>query len=304
MNQAFFQQLLVTEDGVASWEYQEPFALPLAVHEHGDSTMTTEGDSQLWRVEDSTDLGDTQAKARGEPGIRRYERRKPEHLGGPGFNLSGASLNSWPSSKDVHLAEREGFRQWPSCSTKVLVDELRCAIWELRWELCVTKPMRVGCHAVARLVRQRPAVEQCDDIAPHLPHGSYGEAATGAAPTTDECLSPAQRMGTNPKDWCPRFAPLSPRNSWLSNSPSHRHEDGAYTVDVATRQTVRARRVVEVTDVTLRDLLADADDPTPDDVTITVDGRRIDTPDKLRAFVAEFERDHPAFARARADEQR
>lgn len=34
-----------------------------------------------------------------------------------------------------------------------------------------------------------------------------------------------------------------------------------------------------------------ATDPTVDDVTILRDGRRLDTPEKVRAFVAEFDAD-------------
>lgn len=51
-----------------------------------------------------------------------------------------------------------------------------------------------------------------------------------------------------------------------------------YTDGMATRQAVQARRDLEVTNVSLRELLADADVPTSDDVTITADGRRIDAP--------------------------
>lgn len=38
---------------------------------------------------------------------------------------------------------------------------------------------------------------------------------------------------------------------------------------------------------------AGADDPTPDDVTILADGRRLDTPDKVRAFYAELRKPEP-----------
>lgn len=32
MNQAFFNRILVTEDGVSEWEYHQPFALLMAAH--------------------------------------------------------------------------------------------------------------------------------------------------------------------------------------------------------------------------------------------------------------------------------
>jgi len=40
-------------------------------------------------------------------------------------------------------------------------------------------------------------------------------------------------------------------------------------------------------------LLAVADEPTPDDVTILADGRRLDTPDKVRAFYTELCKPEP-----------
>lgn len=40
-------------------------------------------------------------------------------------------------------------------------------------------------------------------------------------------------------------------------------------------------------------LVADAGEPTPDDVTVLVDGRRLDTPDKVRAFYAAMRNAEP-----------
>jgi hypothetical protein len=36
MNQAFFTRVLVTEDGITGWEYNQPFALLMAAHAVGD----------------------------------------------------------------------------------------------------------------------------------------------------------------------------------------------------------------------------------------------------------------------------
>lgn len=40
-------------------------------------------------------------------------------------------------------------------------------------------------------------------------------------------------------------------------------------------------------------LVADAPEPTSDDVSVLVDGRRVDTPEKVRAFVAEMQQPEP-----------
>ena len=55
-----------------------------------------------------------------------------------------------------------------------------------------------------------------------------------------------------------------------------------------------------ITRIELRERFRDLPPPTPDDVSITLDGRRLDTPEKVRQFLlevaaireAEQERDH------------
>jgi hypothetical protein len=55
-----------------------------------------------------------------------------------------------------------------------------------------------------------------------------------------------------------------------------------------------------ITRIELRERFRDQPPPTPDDVSITLDGRRLDTPEKVRQFLlevaaireAERERDH------------
>ncbi|MGH9123683.1 MAG: hypothetical protein ACRDZ8_03015 [Acidimicrobiales bacterium] len=44
----------------------------------------------------------------------------------------------------------------------------------------------------------------------------------------------------------------------------------------------------------LAELVRDAPPPTPDDVSITADGRRLDTKDKVLAFLAEIEAERAA----------
>jgi hypothetical protein len=46
----------------------------------------------------------------------------------------------------------------------------------------------------------------------------------------------------------------------------------------------------------VNELFAAAGAPTPDDVSITLDGRRLDTKDKVLAFVAELEQERAAGA--------
>lgn len=41
------------------------------------------------------------------------------------------------------------------------------------------------------------------------------------------------------------------------------------------------------------ELMAGAAEPTPDDVSILSDGRRLDTPEKVRAFIAEMQKPEP-----------
>lgn len=41
---------------------------------------------------------------------------------------------------------------------------------------------------------------------------------------------------------------------------------------------------------------ADVREPTPDDVSILTDGRRLDTPAKVRAFIAEMQKPEPDVA--------
>jgi len=52
--------------------------------------------------------------------------------------------------------------------------------------------------------------------------------------------------------------------------------------------------VLRVDDV--NEFFADAGGPTPDDVSITLDGRRLDTKDKVLAFIAELEQERAAGA--------
>ncbi len=89
MNQAFFKRVLVTEDGVVGWEYSEPFATLMEAHGAPLARPAAQPDSA------------PKAKA---PRRRGYERKRPDRWAGA---LELAFFGA--SSKDTHLAEREGF---------------------------------------------------------------------------------------------------------------------------------------------------------------------------------------------------
>lgn len=61
---------------------------------------------------------------------------------------------------------------------------------------------------------------------------------------------------------------------------------GAYTVSMAQPMRTYSREEFNARH-------ADAGEPTPDDVSILADGRRLDTPDKVRAFYAEMRKSEP-----------
>jgi site-specific DNA recombinase len=92
MNQAFFKRVLVTEDGVVGWEYQEPFSTLMSAHSptpHVAATLLIEHeDDQSGQAEDH------------HHSLGLYQRRRPGTLT-RAFCRSG--------SKAEHLAEREGF---------------------------------------------------------------------------------------------------------------------------------------------------------------------------------------------------
>ena len=99
MNQAFFQRVLVTEDGVVKWEYQEPFATLMELH--GAPTVS----SPELTTEANTDPGETtEGSAHAHRRTRGYERKRPDRGAGA---LATAFLGV--SSKETHLAEGVGF---------------------------------------------------------------------------------------------------------------------------------------------------------------------------------------------------
>ena len=97
MNQAFWKQVWVTEDGVVAWEFNEPFATLLRAHKVPEPILVEEYEpSEV----------DNQYEADREPGT--YYRRSPGRW-------AGASIV--PCSKENTLAERVGFEPTVTCAT-------------------------------------------------------------------------------------------------------------------------------------------------------------------------------------------
>ena len=105
MNQAIFSRILVTENGITAWEYNQPFALLMAAH----------GAAQPIQSETSTATSDEANQL-----IERRRRRRPraEALV---HNREGPSTlaQAFPShvSKETHLAEEVGFEPTVSFPT-------------------------------------------------------------------------------------------------------------------------------------------------------------------------------------------
>jgi site-specific DNA recombinase len=100
MNQAFFNRVLVTEEGVVGWEYNEPFAALMETHAGPHGTLPAPGTSS-----DKPPTTDAAPQR-----LWSYERRGPGLAAGA---LSGACFVS--GSKETHLAEGVGFEPTEGC---------------------------------------------------------------------------------------------------------------------------------------------------------------------------------------------
>ena len=106
MNQAFFSRILVTEEGVVGWEYQQPFDVLMRIHPPlpwvvGKPQGLTETGAQAalrWSL--------TSIVAREQVGASRRHRR-PLNASSPSWWARAGFVGL--SSKDEHLAERVGF---------------------------------------------------------------------------------------------------------------------------------------------------------------------------------------------------
>ncbi len=106
MNQAFFSQIMVTEEGVVGWEYQQPFDVLMRIHPPLPGVVGT-----------SQGLSETGAEAALRWSLTGVVGTEPTAIGGRQHRPTKANSPSWwaragfvgLSSKDEHLAEREGF---------------------------------------------------------------------------------------------------------------------------------------------------------------------------------------------------
>jgi site-specific DNA recombinase len=97
MNQAFFKRVLVTEEGVVDWEYNQPFATLMQAH----GAPTTKAIVVTDPIAASATAG---KKTRG------YERRSPGQL-----TRAFSATFSCASLKQTHLAEGVGFEPTEGC---------------------------------------------------------------------------------------------------------------------------------------------------------------------------------------------
>ena len=125
INQAFFKRILLTEDGVVAYEFNEPFAVLMAAH-------GATGGRGLHRVDSSPSDG---LSGETNPGPytgrsvatrnRVYKRTSPSLL---------ARAYSVPSLKATHLAERVGFEPTDRITTvNALAGRPIRPLWHLSW---------------------------------------------------------------------------------------------------------------------------------------------------------------------------
>ena len=91
INQAFFSKILVTEEGVVGWEYNQPFALLMAAHGAPDTTHVLKPASPT-----------SGSKAR-TVGLNRrpYQRKRPSLLA-RAFCVPSLKDNTWRKGWDLN----------------------------------------------------------------------------------------------------------------------------------------------------------------------------------------------------------
>jgi site-specific DNA recombinase len=104
INQAFFSRILVTEDGVVGWEYNEPFALLMAAHGattgRGLQIVTTNSADRTAPVSGTTVATHRASKPHSHRG--GYERTSPSLLA-RAYSLSSLKATSpWRRGWDLN----------------------------------------------------------------------------------------------------------------------------------------------------------------------------------------------------------
>ncbi len=126
LNQAFFKRILITENGVTQWEYNEPFATLMAAHGAAEGRGLQNQHRTAQADEDPSEFSGAN-----EPGSTSYYRSPPGESRTGSYRPRGqkrtnpsrlARVYSVSCLKETHLAERGGFEPPVGCPTPPFQD--------------------------------------------------------------------------------------------------------------------------------------------------------------------------------------